>query len=267
MFKVQSKRSEKIKKIAILAVFLLLLLLILNLFQKEVRSFTYSISSPVQKALWKTGNNFSGFIVSFFKAGSLKKENDEIKTRNQELLARIASLEESKRENEILRQALEIGLEKDFKLVLTSVIGKDASQDFILIDKGFEDGVSKDDPVITSARVLVGRISEVYRKSSKVMLVSNKKSALNAEVIERNVSGVIKGEGGQKIIFDLIPREEELSNGDVVVSNGLEGVFPKGIVVGQVSDIKKDDTSSFQQVEVKYGFDIKRENALFIIVE
>jgi len=258
--------------IAALAIFLL------NIFQKEVRSFFYSISSPAQKVLWQAGDKTSDFLESIIKAGDLKNEMNELKFKNQELLTQIVILGELKKENKILREALEIELQKDFKLILSQIISKDISQDFILIDKGSKNGISENMPVVTQQRVLVGKISEVYENFSKVMLISNKESSFDAKIFvpdglppeadqEDNISGVVKGKGNSKILFDLIPKEEEIFKGDIVVTTALGGIFPKGLLVGEIKAIKKIDIEQFQQAEIEPFFEISQTENIFIIFE
>ncbi len=246
-----------------------LAIFLLNFFQKQVRGFFYSVSSPVQKVLFEAGDRTSDFFESIIKTGSLRNEVDEIKLKNQELFAQVVFLKELKKENKVLREALEIGLQKDFKLILSQIISKDISQDFILIDKGFKDGISEDMPVVTQQRVLVGKISEVYENLSKIMLISNKESFFNAKIQkeEKDISGVVEGKGNSKILFGLIPQEEDIFKGDIVVTSALGGVFPKGLLVGKIETIKKIDVEPFQQAEIEPFFEVSQADILFIILD
>ena len=255
------KFSSRKRKILIGVVILILLIFLANVFQKEVRNFFYYISSPVQKVFWRIGDKASDFLAGVFKAGDIKKELDETKLKNQELLSQIIVLQEQKKENNILREALGIGLQKEFKLALAQVIGKDISQDSILIDKGVQNGLLKDMPVITEQNVLVGRVSEIYNRFSKVMLISHKDSSLDAEL------GVVRGQGNFNLLFDLIPREQEIFPGDMVVTSGLDNDFPKGLLVGQIKEVKKNDVEPFQQAEIEPAFNISQIEKVFIILE
>lgn len=259
------KLSRKKSKVLAGIAAVVLVLVLLNVFQKEARGFFYCFSSPIQKILFKTGEKTADFLAGVFRAGDLKKESDELKLKNQELFAEIIALESSEEENKILREALGIGLQKEFKLTLTQVIGKDISQDFLLIDKGVKDNVSENMPVITQQKVLVGRISEVYDKFSKVMLISNKDSSFDAKI--NDISGVVKGQGNLRILFNFIPREENLSQGDLVVTSALGGIFPEGLLVGKIKEAQKSDVEPFQQAKIEPAFDISQTEDLFIILE
>lgn len=261
--------SYKKNKILIMVVVMILLVFLLNVFQKEVRSFFYSFSAPIQKVLWKAGDSTSDFFQGIVRVKTLKQELDELNLKNQELLGQVVALKNLKKENETLRQALGIELQKDLKLALTQIIGKDISQDFILIDKGAKDGVAQDMPVITQQRVLIGKISEVYESFSKVMLISHKKSSFDAKIQkeEKDITGVIRGQGDFRILLDLIPREENLSQGDIVATSVLGGIFPEGLLVGRIKQIKRSDVEPFQQAEIEAFFDISQIETLFIILE
>jgi len=237
----------------------------LNHYQTNIKSFFYSASNFPQKILWAVGKNTSVFTSSIFSSGKLKKEKEALSCDNQELLAKIASLEALKKENDELRNAIGAGLEKEFNLLLAEVTGKDISQDFITLNKGSLDGISRNMPVVTGHKVLVGRISEVFKNYSKVMLLSNKKSSFDATIREKEISGVVKGLGNFKILFDLLPQDKEILKDDVVISSSFGGIFPANFLVGKVTSVKKNDIDSFQQAEISPSFDINVTEDVFII--
>jgi len=265
------KLSKKYKILII--VIGLLVILSSNFFRSGIKNIFYFISSPFQKVIWKTGKGFSDFGNTIIEIKNLKKENEEIKLRNQRLLAENSSLKELKEENEDLRKALEISLEKDFELALAEIIGKDISQDFILINKGTEDGIQKGLPVITEQKVLFGKIDESYKNFSKVMLISNKNSVLDVKVQnsdennDQKVYGTVKGKGNLSVFLDLIPSGVEIREGDILITSALEGNFPKGLLVGEIREKKKNDIKPFQTAEVEPFFNITQTERLFIILK
>ena len=257
------------------------LILALNFFQKEVKNSFYFISSPIQKILWQAGAKTYDFFETVFEIKNLKRENETLKSKNQELISENIILKELKRENEDLRKALEIDLKKDFDLILSDVIGKDALQDAILINKGYKDGISENLPVITSQKTLLGKIDEVYKNFSRVLLISDKNSSFNTEIIalelfgettdkesaefKAEAQGVVRGEGNFRVILDLVSRETEIKAGDLVLTTGSEGIFPKGLLVGKIKKVQKDDIAPFRKAEIEPAFDIKGLNKVFII--
>ncbi len=254
-------------KVTLILILLIVFFIVLNLagFIYEVKNFFYLISSPIQKTLWQTGDNISDFFEGISEIKILKKELETIYLKNQELLSQIVALKELKKENETLRNALNIGLEKDFQLKLSQVISKDISQDSILIDKGTKDGILKGFPVVTYQKTLLGRIGEVYENFSEVILISNKESSFDAEVQDREAEGLVKGKGNLELYLDFIPKDKEIFEGDFVVTTALGGIFPTGLLVGSIKEIKKSDIQPFQTAEIKPSFEIKELDKLFII--
>lgn len=257
----------KKNKIWIGLIVLVLIFVLLNVFQKEVRGFFYSVSAPIQKVFWKAGDSTSDFFLGIFISGNLKERVDQLEANNQKLLSQVVSFKEFEQENQTLKKVLELELQKEFELSLVQIIGKDISQDFILVNKGEKDNILKDMPVITEEKVLVGRISEVYNKLSKVMLISNKESLFDAKKPGSLISGVIKGMGNLSLFFDLIPNEAEVAKGDLISTSSISGIFPEGLLVGKIKAIRKSDVESFQQAEIEPYFDLSSVEDLFIITK
>jgi len=254
-------------KIGLIIALLITLFVVFNLtgFSKKVKNFFYLISSPIQKTFWRAGNNLSDFFEVISEIKKLKKENEELLLENQALLSENIRLEELKKENEILREALEIGLGKEFRLLSVEVIGKDISQENLLVSLGSEDGVSKDFPVINRQKALIGKIGEVYSNYSKVILISNKETAFDAKLSNAEIYGLLKGMGGGKLFLDLIPREKEIKEGDLVVTAPLGGVFPEGLLVGKIAKVLKSDVKAWQEAEISPAFDLRELDTLFVI--
>lgn len=237
----------------------------LNFFQNKIRNFFYLLSSPIQASLWQTGDKVSDFFETIAEIKNLKKENEDLKLKISALMSENASLKELKNENEFLRVALDLGLEKEFKLALVQIIGKDISQDSLLINKGKKDGITEGLPVITEQKNLVGKISEVYDDFSKVILIFDKDSSFDAKLQEQEIFGVVKGKGDSKLFLDRVPQEKELKPGDILVTSALGHVFPEGLLVGEIKEVKKSDVEPFQQAEISPFFDINELQKLFVI--
>lgn len=248
-------------------IFIIIAILTLNLppFSKAVKSFFYSLSEPIQLWLWENGIKSSGFFQAILKAGNLTEENILLKSENQELLSQNIELEKLKKENESLRTALGLGIEKEFDLEIAQIIAKEMSNDYLIVNKGFNHGIKAGFPVITETKVLVGKISELYENISKVELLSSENSSFDIEIFEKEIYSLAEGSGDFNIILDLIPNTEDIEIGDKVISSVLGGNFPGGLLIGQIQDIKKSDTAAFQQAEVKSGFEIRDLKDVFII--
>lgn len=271
--------DKNYKKNFLLIFLLVIVILFLNFYQKEVRNYFYLISSPTQKFFLENKNRIFDFLETSIKVSrgpfnkwneikNLKKENQELKTKIVELIAEKAFLQEFKTENEKLRTALGLGLEKEFNLILTQIINKNISEDFLLINKGSKDGIEKNFPVITEQKVLIGKISEVFENFSRVILITNKKSSFDGKVNE--IYGMINGKGGTayfEFSKDIENNQEkkEIKEGDLVITSSLGGIFPSGILIGEIKSFKKDDLAAFQQAEIKPLVNIQQIEKLLII--
>lgn len=265
MEKISFKKPGKLKKILIIIAVFAAIIFLLNLFQHDVRNLFYSFSMPSQKILWQQGNGVFGFFNSIVKSGNLQKEINALKNENQNFVSRLVLLEDLKKENETLRTALEIGLEKEFKIIPTQIISKDNSTDIIVIDRGARDGVSKNMPLINAQKALFGKVVEVYDNFSKVMLISGKNSSFDGAILGKDVPGLVKGAGDLKAIFDLIPNDKKLSENDIIISSGLGGIFPKNLLVGKVKKVNKSDLEPIQKADIEPFFNITGNDILFLI--
>jgi rod shape-determining protein MreC len=249
----------------LIIIILFLLFILLNFYKDNVKGFFYDFSSPIQKILWQKGRGISFFFQGLFEMKNLKEEAENLKLRNQELLAEIDRLKEMEKENQYLSEALNLQINKDFKLVMAQIVSKDTSQDSLLINKGQRDGISGGLTVISSSKALVGKIGSVYKNNSEVILISNKKSNISVKIGGEEINGIIKGQGNYKIIADLIPLDKEIKAGDQVLTIGRDENIPGNLLVGQVNKILKKDINPYQQAEILPFFDPGKTDSLFII--
>ena len=261
------KNSKGIKYgLIVLALTVILIVVNVTCFSKKIKNFFYFASAPIQKIFWHAGSNVSTFFETILEIKNLKQKTDDLEIENQRLLSEIARLKELSKENEELREAMQVGLQKEYSLYFAAIIGKDTSQEFIVIDKGSNNGVAENMAVITSQKVLIGRVAEVYDNFSRVQLISNTKSSFDVKVQDKDITGLLKGEGNQRVLLDLVPTDKEISEGDIVITSELGGIFPAGILIGKVSSVRKSDTKPFQQANLNTFFKLKESDKVFIIV-
>lgn len=256
-------------KFLIGAAVVLFLLVLLNLFVSPMRNFFYILSSPIQKAFWSAGANSSNFFGSLLNAGSILKENQNLKYENQNLLSQIAALQSIEQGNQAQSDVSATCQNTGFKLLMAGIIGLD-DEDILSINKGLADGISEDMPVISQQGVLFGKVFKVYKNYSKIMLISNKNSAVNVKIQQNDITapeidGMIKGMGGLNAYLDLIPISNEINTQDVLVTSALDKSFPKDLLVARITQINKDDQKPFQQAQLNLFFDVKTVDNLFVI--
>ena len=265
------------QKIAIGIVALILFVGFLNLFQSPIKNTFYYLTAPVSNLFWKAGDNMSGFFGSFLHAGSLTQENNNLQQQNQQLLSQIASLQNALQQDKAIKEVVQNTRSDNFKMILAQSIGLDSANDVVLLNRGSSDGIGQNMPVISSTKVLIGKVSRVYKNFCQIMLISSKDSVVAAQILPLSasqdigssgqVSGVIKGSGNLSMYLDLVASDQSLHQQDVVTSSALEGIYPKGLLIGKISSIDSNDVKPFQTANILPFFDIKNMDNLFIITD
>lgn len=257
------------KLIIIFALIFIILVLLANLFCGGIRNFFYSFSNPIQASLWRAGNRSTSFLSGIWQIENIKNELNNLKEKSDELDVKTVAVYNLEQENEFLRKALNLGLEKKYNLIFGKIISKNLSEDSILINKGSEDGVALEDSVINQQEIVVGKISQVFENYSKVTLLSNKDFSFDVKIkhSDKSIFAVAKGDGGIKISLDYIPQEEIIFEGDLVLTNCAGDIFPNDLLVGKIGKIIRSDLEAFQKAEIKPIFNLKGAENIFIVSE
>lgn len=274
-----NKRNRNFAQILIGGGVLVALIIVINIFIAPIKNSFYVISSPIQKTFWVAGETSSNFIGSFFKAGSLSKENENLKKENQNLLLQVSFLQSIIQGNKAQSDVSVSCQNSGFQFVMAGVIGLD-DNDILSINKGSADGIAEGMPVINQQNVLFGKIFKVYKNFSKIMLISNKNSVVNVKIqqnsivdasgivdntIPSEIDGVIKGSGGLNAYLDLVSINSEINPNDVLVTSSIEKSSPKDLLVARIIQKEKNDQKPFQQAQVSLFFDVKSADNLFVI--
>lgn len=229
--------------------------------------------SPVQGFFSQLGWRTYRFFEVILDHNRLIEEN---KTLQQELAARDNlryQLVELQKENYRLREMLDFKERVSYELLPAQVIARDPSQWFetITISKGYIDGVKKDMAVVTSDG-LVGNVAKVSRNSAQVLLLTDSRRAVSALIQrtrEPGTVGIVEGYPEEKGYLRMvnIPPEAKLQPGDTVISAGLGGVFPKGLIIGHLLETGSDQYGLLQQAIIKPAVDFNRLEEVFIVIE
>src|SRR3954471_15854622 len=260
-------RSPVQRRRAVLAVLLGVSLVLLTIyFSESVGGGLHAIQrgagealSPLEEGASRAFKPFSDLAGWVGDVADAKKQNKQLKTEVKGLRGQLAQLATDKREAEQLRSLTGVAgnLPKDAKTVTARVIAHSPTVWYstIQIDKGRNDGLRVNQPVITAGG-LAGKVVATAGGSARVALITDQSIGVSAEVMPSGVAGVVKPEiGGKDLILDYIPKNSRLKRGDVVVTSGfrsgaLESLFPRGIPIGRVGSVNRDELENFQRVRV-----------------
>ncbi|MBF0328901.1 MAG: rod shape-determining protein MreC [Nitrospirae bacterium] len=213
-----------------------------------------------------TSNPFSAVITypfnilnkTIFDIGASAKnawncvdENNMLKSEQAKMLAEKQHYTEMVRENERLKEVLALRSQEHSFVAAAKVVSKgyDRLLNLVIIDKGHKDGVGKGMAAITP-KGLAGKVYSAKEGYSEILLLKDANFSAAVRLQNSRAEGIISGTGYSLCTLRYIPPEENVEVGEVVVTSGLDGVFPPGLLVGVVGSVKKEGVEFFQQIDV-----------------
>lgn len=230
-----------------------------------------TISSPFQKMSAKISSTVSDFINVFTNAKEISAENDELKKRLEDLTSKLTEYDKYKRENEHLKKFLEIKeLNPQLEFETATVIGRDSHERFysFTIDKGSLNGIEPRDTVI-SANGVVGIVEEVGMTYSKIITIYDVAFEMGTYVSSTRDVGVLSGTisalKDKYTVMSMLPKDTNAKAGDIILTSGYGGLYPKDLVVGEIIDIKNETHGLSKYALIKPQTDITKLNDVLVI--
>ncbi|MGH7930235.1 MAG: rod shape-determining protein MreC [Candidatus Binatia bacterium] len=206
---------------------------------------------PLQ-VVFQSGTNWIKDIQeSRLTLGGYKAENERLRQRIVELEKERNRLLEAEATNRRLQQLLEFRAQLPAGGITASVISASASAWFksCLLDKGSADGIRKGMAVVTPLGAL-GRVIELGSQTAKVLLIIDPNSGVDVVVQRNRARGIVSGSLENGPIMKYVKHGEDVQVGDRLITSGMDGVFPKGMMVATVTDVRKQTAGLFQQISV-----------------
>ncbi len=250
----------------VVAVIILLVFLNSKGFLIETKNVFFKISSPFLTFFHSASDKISDFGQSFIKNKSLKRENEELRAKNLEILSGLVKLNEIERENEILKE--QFGFSEKQTQIFSRIRGFDERKTSILIDRGENDGMSKNLAVVAMGNVIIGKIIEVYPDFAKVLLINSPKSEVAVMAGENRAKGILRGGmSGDYLNLEMVSKEEEIKIGDKIITSGFDNIFPEGFLIGEIVEVEKNDLGIFQEARVRPYVDFNELEEVFALIE
>jgi len=241
-----------------------------NLRQKTATTFferaVLTFASPFLSTLDNAVDVTTAVWGNYLWLVDTRQRNIKLENENQQLRAQLQQVQEITLQNKRLRDLLNFVDELDRAALPAQVIGEDASNwaRTIVIDKGSQDGLSSGLPVV-AAQGVVGRIIKIAPNSSRVLLITDASSAIAALIQRTRTRGVVRGRGDD-LSIEYALRTADIQVGDLLVTSGMGGVFPKGLPLGTIDAVKKDQFGLFQQVNATPTIDFSHLEEVMVIV-
>lgn len=235
-------------------------------FLDGAKKSAYDFSAPVGVFFSERSNGASRFFGGIFALGKLQKENGILRDQVNRLQAEVAQLSEAKKENVSLKKDLGFKTKNNFSYEPAEVIAFDPAmlRGTVLINKGSKDGLKVGMAAISEG-FLAGKVLEVSESTAKVQLVTDPQSAIPATIQSTNTNGIVRGEIGFGMVLEKVPQGDPVKVGDMVITSGLGGEMPKGLVMGKIEKIESEKNSLFITANVRPSADLRSLYRLIII--
>lgn len=237
-----------------------------------VESGVGSALNLIQGGIYSLGKNTQETLSSIFNFSNIKKENEELREKNNELERKILDYNSLLKENQRLREALNFTDQRsEYNYIGCNIIGKSGGNflDGFIVDKGTKDNIKKGMVVITS-RGLVGQVTKTASNWSLVHSISNENIAVSGIVESTNETGIVKGyvdaENTLLAKLYLLPQDSQIKKGDVILTSGYGNFYPKGIRIGEVIDIEEDKGKIMKNAIIKPYVDFNKLEELLIVM-
>ena len=191
---------------------------------------------------------------------SLRDRNAELENQVAQLQSQMIQMEQQLREAQVLYALLDFARTRpENEYAAAAVIGLDPNPflRYVIIDKGSDDGIRHGMPVVTE-QGLVGRIDAVTASAARVQLITDSGSRVNVRLQSSEAKAMLSGSLIGDVTLNMVPQDTDMQIGEVVLTSGLGGNFPKGIPIGQVVQINQRDIDVFQQAVVRPTVDFRR---------
>lgn len=209
------------------------------------------IASPLQQVVHFTYDKFASIFSNYIFLINAAKENEELKNQNGELRQKMVMIDELHQENERLRILLKLEVPSKFTPIYAERIASSPNEfeRTVRINKGKNENVAVGMPVVSPLGI-VGQVAKVFADYSNVLLLTDKSSVIDVIVQRTRSRGILRGFTQHQLSFEFFSIDEDLQIGDIVVSSGLDGVYPEGLAVGVISASGKQGRKLFLSATV-----------------
>jgi rod shape-determining protein MreC len=232
-----------------------------------IRTWSVGAVSPLEKAIVWVQGGFGNIWKSYVYLRGVRQENRDLKFEIEQLRLEQVRLTDDAQQARRLQALLGFKEQYIAKTVASQVIGGSGSEQSrsVYIDKGSNDGVQKDMPVITADGV-VGKVLRAFSSTSQVLLINDQSSGVGAILDKSRLQGVVKGTSAGEVILENVMTDESVAPGERVVTSGGDQIFPKGLTVGTVMKVSPG-ADLFLNIRLKPSASLNRLEEVLVITK
>ncbi len=225
-------------------------------------------AGPLQEGVSRTTGFAENIWYGYFNLVSAARENEKLRRQLSEAMQQVHLCREEALLNARIESFLEFKEETEYETVVADVVGREPSAWFqsIIINKGKADGLRIGLPVMIPDGI-VGQVSGVSGHYAKVLLIIDRNNSVDTLVQRTRARGVVRGLSSSVCNFEFALHKADITTGDIVITSGLDGIFPKGLRVGRVSKIIRRSSGIFQDIEITPFVDFARLEEVLVILD
>jgi rod shape-determining protein MreC len=225
------------------------------------------IAVPIQDAVAAPVDGLRGLFRDYVSLLAVREDNDRLRGRIAELEEANLQYREALVASGHLQQIASMRDEFEIPMLPSEVVGLDVKPWFrsVLVDRGVSHGVRAGNPVITAEGV-VGLVTATSPHAAKTMLLLDRQSAIDGIVQRSRARGIVRGRGTDQLEFEFVVRGGDVVVGDVVITSGLGGVYPKGLRIGEVVEISDPAGGLLQTADLRPAVDFGRLEQVFLMM-
>ncbi len=236
-------------------------------YAETLRNAMAVVAYPLQRAAMSPVDLFNGIAGFFASQSSLQRENDTLRSKVLQASRDTLTLEALQSENAQMRRLLEAREKMPGKTHFAEILysGRDPFSRKVVIDKGSLQTISAGQPVMDETGV-IGQVTRVFPMMAEVTLITDKEQATPVQVVRNGLRGVAYGDGAT-LDLRFMAANADIQNGDMLVTSGIDGIYPAGLPVARVARVERDAAYAFARIQCEPAAGASQHRQVLVLLQ